>query len=184
MKSKSGFTIVELLIVIIVIAILAAISIVSYKGIQDRAYATQYLSAIDTYEKALLQYKMINGVYPTASDLPTGTPFACLGGPFPASSPFAADECYHLDDRVVARSSATLDSAISTIIKPLPTATKKLTYQDGSEVAWLRGILYVGGSASASLLYMVSGDQTCGRGGKIPLSTNGSLITYCIVSLR
>ena len=33
-KSKSGFTIVELLIVIVVIGILAAITIVAYNGIQ------------------------------------------------------------------------------------------------------------------------------------------------------
>ncbi len=36
-KTTSGFTIVELLIVIVVIAILAAISVVAYTGIQDRA---------------------------------------------------------------------------------------------------------------------------------------------------
>ena len=36
-SKKSGFTIVELLIVVVVIAILAAISIVAYAGIQNRA---------------------------------------------------------------------------------------------------------------------------------------------------
>ena len=34
---QSGFTIVELLIVVVVIAILAAITIVAYNGIQNRA---------------------------------------------------------------------------------------------------------------------------------------------------
>lgn len=41
-----GFTLVELLIVIVVIAILAAISIVAYNGIQDRAKASAISSDI------------------------------------------------------------------------------------------------------------------------------------------
>lgn len=39
-KNNSGFTIVELLIVIVVIAILATISIVAYTGIQNRGKAS------------------------------------------------------------------------------------------------------------------------------------------------
>lgn len=38
--SASGFTIVELLIVVVVIAILAAITIVAYNGIQNRVHDT------------------------------------------------------------------------------------------------------------------------------------------------
>lgn len=39
-SKQIGFTIVELLIVIVVIAILAAITIVAYTGIQNRAAGT------------------------------------------------------------------------------------------------------------------------------------------------
>ena len=44
-KKTSGFTIVELLIVVVVIAILAAISIVAYNGIQERANNVKTIAA-------------------------------------------------------------------------------------------------------------------------------------------
>ena len=46
---KSGFTIVELLIVIVVIGILAAITIVSYNGIQNRSKNAKTVSAITAW---------------------------------------------------------------------------------------------------------------------------------------
>lgn len=45
-KDKSGFTIVELLIVVVVIAILAAITIVAYNGIQNRAKKSSAVCAL------------------------------------------------------------------------------------------------------------------------------------------
>lgn len=51
-KTRSGFTIVELLIVIVVIGILAAITIVAYNGVQNRAKATAIADGIKKAEKA------------------------------------------------------------------------------------------------------------------------------------
>jgi prepilin-type N-terminal cleavage/methylation domain-containing protein len=60
LKSRNGFTIVELLIVIVVIAILAAITIVAYNGIQDRAKNTAAQSAVSQAAKRVQQYFVEN----------------------------------------------------------------------------------------------------------------------------
>ena len=52
MIRSRGFTIVELLIVIVVIAILAAITIVAYTGIQERARVSGFTDAVRKVEKA------------------------------------------------------------------------------------------------------------------------------------
>lgn len=63
-KSPSGFTIVELLIVIMVIAILAAISIVAYNGIQNRAKTSSATSYAQTFTKKVELFRSIEGTYP------------------------------------------------------------------------------------------------------------------------
>jgi len=61
---RRGFTIVELLIVIVVIGILAAITIVAYNGIQKRARDTSRTTEISSLMKAIELYRIDNGVYP------------------------------------------------------------------------------------------------------------------------
>lgn len=59
--NKQGFTIVELLIVVVVIAVLAAISIAGYNGIQQRARDSQRAQDLATIKKALMMYNAANG---------------------------------------------------------------------------------------------------------------------------
>lgn len=61
---QKGFTIVELLIVVVVIAILAAITIVSYNGIKDRADRAAMQSNTEQLTKQVLTYKALNGALP------------------------------------------------------------------------------------------------------------------------
>lgn len=63
-KTKSGFTIVELLIVIVVIGILAAITLVAYNSIQQRARDSRRTSDLSNIMKALELYRTNNGGYP------------------------------------------------------------------------------------------------------------------------
>lgn len=63
-KRSVGFTIVELLIVIVVIAILAAITIVAYNGIQNRANDNSVRADLVSFAKIIEMQKV---------DSPTGT---------------------------------------------------------------------------------------------------------------
>lgn len=67
-RSRQGFTIVELLIVIVVIAILATITIVAYNGIQGRAVAASLMSDLDNASKQFKLYQVDNSIYPAAID--------------------------------------------------------------------------------------------------------------------
>jgi prepilin-type N-terminal cleavage/methylation domain-containing protein len=69
-KKDRGFTIVELLIVIVVIGILAAITIVAYNGVQNRARTTQNdTNAREIANKAEAYAADNNGTYPTVANL-------------------------------------------------------------------------------------------------------------------
>lgn len=66
-KSVNGFTIVELLIVIVVIAILATISIVAYGGIQNRANDTAVQSDLKNAGQKIMAFQATEGVLPSTS---------------------------------------------------------------------------------------------------------------------
>lgn len=66
-KSVSGFTIIELLIVIVVIAILASISLVSFSGTQARARDSIRIKDLKEVQKVVELYHAQNGSYPMSS---------------------------------------------------------------------------------------------------------------------
>ena len=65
-KQQSGFTIVELLIVIVVIAILAAISIVAYTGVQNKAKSSA-LAADFANNNKVIKAAMATGSNPPST---------------------------------------------------------------------------------------------------------------------
>ena len=65
-QTGKGFTIVELLIVIVVIAILAAITVVAFTGIQEKARASAVESAANQAAKKVKEYELLNSTYPSS----------------------------------------------------------------------------------------------------------------------
>jgi len=63
-KDSAGFTIVELLIVIVVIGILAAITIVSFNGVQTRAREAQMKSDLSSVYRKMLADKVLTEAFP------------------------------------------------------------------------------------------------------------------------
>lgn len=62
-RLKPGFTIVELLIVILVIAILAAIVVAAYNGVTNKANASKYQTDANILAKKATSYEVVKGTY-------------------------------------------------------------------------------------------------------------------------
>jgi len=67
--TQKGFTIVELLIVIVVIGILAALVITTYNGIQQKGRNTERQTDLKAIQGQLEAYYAQNGRYPTLANL-------------------------------------------------------------------------------------------------------------------
>jgi len=84
-NALQGFTIVELLIVIVVIGILSAVTITTYNGVQASAHNVKIISGVDQFREAAELYKVKEGHYPqTTRELDNETiAMACLGTGYP-----------------------------------------------------------------------------------------------------
>ena len=147
-NSNDGFTIVELLIVIVVIAILAAISIVSYIGIQRSAMNTAIISAADQSLDMIQAYYTVNGEYPAQGIT------ACIthdSGCQESSGPIEANE--------------TFTANISTIGRPPSSVPTSDTSRNGILYSERPGRTFNGEPRTAIIYYYLNGvDQQCGLG--------------------
>lgn len=146
-----GFTIVELLIVIVVIAILAAITSVAYKGITQRANNTATEDVASTYRRALIQYAIEKGTYPS-------TISSCLGDGY-------TDGCFN------GNVDAAFNETLKSYIGNLPTPPQHCHYMYGMcrrEIAFSRQDIHLDGIAHTwSISYMLDGaGARCGADGQ------------------
>lgn len=145
-KNLSGFTLVEITVVIVVISILATTTALAYNNVQQRAYSARVISVTDAYAKALQLYHVRHGAFPDYG--PTwGT---CLGRPsdYPAANGFPAGACTVYTNRNGVQSSDFASDSfyndLSTVMSPMPDPTIKIATESygvyGSTM--YRGIYY------------------------------------------
>lgn len=178
-KTISGFTIVELLIVIVVIAILAAISIVAYNGIQVRAQNTSTISNVRNMVNALQMYQMdsstLNANTVTKNRL-------CLGSPneYPAIAGVAAGKCRSDNGFTTYRA----DPQFEAVMSPIASVKGSTPLVQGADGTLYRGLWYDNNNNTQPALYyaLKGSGQSCGMSGAIATNTNG--ITQCRVNIE
>lgn len=183
-KQNQAFTIVELLIVIVVIAILAAITIVAYNGIQARAYNAATISQAKQTIDLINAYIAVEGKYPSTSN-------GCAT---------RDSQCTWLDGAVNSNNNATLMNNLSTIGSP---AASRVS---GSVAGKYYGLTYSYTTANRTwngvtqpllLMYFLKGvNQSCGvsnvmnnSGQAVPADNNytGNIatdnMTFCYIHI-
>jgi type IV pilus assembly protein PilA len=75
---QKGFTLIELMIVIAIIGILAAIAIPAYQNYTIRAQVTEGLSLAAGWKTAISEYYAQNGAFPTCSTTATAGLAGCV----------------------------------------------------------------------------------------------------------
>ena len=64
-RKQAGFTLIELMVVVVIIAILAGLIVPRFMGETDKAKQAKAKMQIESLESALKIYKLDNGSYPT-----------------------------------------------------------------------------------------------------------------------
>jgi len=157
-KTTSGFTIVELLIVIVVIGILATVTVVAYNGIRTRAENNKTIAAAQAWYKAFKLYETDNGELPhTAYD-------SCLGEDYVwdyDGATSGTNQC-----RYATTSYYIKKINIQNVLKQylgngaVPTPSMQVI---GGATNWSRGLLYIAPAVGGSftLMMVIANESTC-----------------------
>lgn len=144
----TGFTIVELLIVIVVIAILASITVVAYNGVQNNATNTKTTNALTAWIKALTLYKADNGRWPGGwVCLGTNSGYGLTNDPTTGTGQCRQTGATGYND----------NAAFNTSMQPyvgssVPTPAFVTARSDDTN--WRRGLMYAYGGGDGTVVYI------------------------------
>ena len=180
---NKGFTIVELLIVVVVIAILASITVVAYQGIQKQTINASHYDEAQKWKTLFMAYAAQNGQYP---NFPSRK--FCLGVGFPAGTNGEA-RCQNYKDanlytypantggiNILASDSDSLNTELATITKTLPKSDRSVV---GNIVGpW---IMYYGAQAGGRIYQTFYNNQPCPD--TMDLEYAGTIMNVCSIAL-
>lgn len=156
-KNTSGFSIVELLIVIVIIGILASITLVTYDGVTDRARDAQTISAVNQWAKGLQMYKAKNGTFPNVR--------SCLGDNYKYGIDQQAGsgyQCRQFTPSDGINSNDTFNALLAPYMSNRPSPSMQTAIKSSTD--WYRGAYFnpTGGSGhSVSIDYTISPHSDC-----------------------
>ena len=176
------------MVVVVVIAILAAITIVSYNGITKKAEQTAVLTQVDFYEKTMRMYYETYGDWPQMPALNSNFR-ACLGENYPENMTMASNTCYVVSGNTVLASVVpALNTSLAEFSQSLPKANaREISFSDGIR---FRGVMYVAShyvqptGKVAMLYYTPDGNNECGRGAPGSISNGGMTYNMCNIILK
>ena len=153
-KQKAGFTIPELLIIIVVIGILVSIGLMTYTNIQQRGKNTRTRQALSSWIKAIDLYKKDRGTLPNGN--------ACLGTGYAAASDSDSSnqgQCGHIGASTVITESPDFNKIMQPYIRSTPLPTPALVTTKSTNADWLMGITYSSKDSDSAYVQAVYAGQ-------------------------
>lgn len=167
-KKSTGFTIIELLIVIAVIAILATIVTIGWNGVSVQSRNTARANELETWKSTFELYKSRFGSYPTVAT----SGMYCLGSGFPNG------KCGDINTGVPETNSAPLINELKRVSPILPKVSSSSVENKIGPYAWFDDATAVNaGILVMSMFESKTGDCPEGLARVGPAPTTGVLTT-------
>lgn len=146
-----GFTIVELLIVIVIIGILAALAITSYSGIQKRSLNTARYQEAKQWQKIVSLYAQQYGTSTLAS---LGPSSYCLGTGFPDTlGNDGIGDCWDINGSVTVSENTTLNTEWQKVVLKLPNNTRQAILGSNNTTYRLGPVITISSGAEIYIQY-------------------------------